>query len=479
MLIPVGLWLKFEFKMRYQWAKGPWRKLKEIVVVLVIGLLGLAAGLLLENFSGTFAGVEARVMGVLTLVALLPVAGWIKFVYAKRIASIENDSEKKREKWILLIVFLLGTLTVPILNLFYNYLDAHPTLNYYNSLQKYFVGPAEFDVNNADPYGENFDMLNAVYEQANNLYRTITIIIDALLEEIVKISLMIFFVRTMKLVRTIGDAITFSVLSGLGFAFIENIVYFVNIYNDPSKDLSILVNVMIFRMIVLNIGHMTFSGIFGYFYGLSRFALPVYEEERWEGMKFPMLRKIAALFHTSINRVFAGALVYEGAVIAMLTHATFNTFIEFNARDYAIYLVMGTSLYVYYLTQRKAGHLVLATLGRHRMSLMAPRDEDVILELAGMWITEGKYKEVEEICARLEAKDPDNAVIKLLYAKAHDKRRVKRAGLALKSLFYQEDIFEEDVSLFEKFKQVKDQRGDWKPGDATPDPFKPPLTTSP
>jgi hypothetical protein len=207
---------------------------------------------------------------------------------------------------------------------------------------------------------------------------------------------------------------------------------------------------------------MTFSGIFGYFYGLSKFALPVYEEEKWEGLKFPLLERIGKIFRTSTANIFAFALAYEGLILAMLTHAAFNTFIGFEARDYAIYLVIATSIYVYYLTQRKAGHLVLASLGRHRMSLMAPRDEDVILELAGMWINEGKYKEVEEICQRLEEKDPDNAVIKLLYAKAHDKHRIKRAKLALESLFFQEDIFEDDVSLFEKFKQIKKEKEEKK-----------------
>ncbi len=440
--------MKVEFLKRFKKKKTTKGKTQELATLFIMGALGLLTAHLLLNLGNLFAGIQWWVLLGTSLVALIPVIIWTQFIYKKRLTQLKKPIEKKREKWHLLIIFLLGVLTLPLLDLFYDYISAHPTLDFYTNLYNQIVAP--------------YDLTSIAGEKAQNLYETITIIIDALLEEIVKISLMIFFVRSLKLIRTIGDAIAFSVLAGLGFAFIENIIFFIDVYGDTTKNFAIFINVVIFRTIVLSIGHMTFSGIFGYFYGLSKFALPVYEEEKWEGLKFPLLERIGKIFRTSTANIFAFALAYEGLILAMLTHAAFNTFIGFEARDYAIYLVIATSIYVYYLTQRKAGHLVLASLGRHRMSLMAPRDEDVILELAGMWINEGKYKEVEEICQRLEEKDPDNAVIKLLYAKAHDKHRIKRAKLALESLFFQEDIFEDDVSLFEKFKQIKKEKEEKK-----------------
>lgn len=443
--IPVGAWLRWEFRPRFRLANSIWGHLKEILVLVIITLLGLLTASLFYSFSFLFAGLDWRVATATVGFALIPVCIWFHLVYKERMRQLETDREKRREKWILLVIFLLGALTVPLLKLYYEYLQSHPQFDYYAQLSTKLVGSDGDD----------------------HVYRTVTIIIDALLEEIVKISLMLFFVRLMKLVRTIGDAISFSVLAGLGFAFMENIVYFITVYTDPSNTFLTFVNVVIFRTIVLNVGHMTFSGIFGYFYGLSKFALPVSEEQWWEGQKFPLFNIFSKIFRQPMYAIFSMALVYEGLVLAMTTHATFNSFLEFNLRDYAVYLIIGTSLYVYYLTQRRAGHLVLAALGRHRMSLMAPRDENVVLELAGMWINEGKYKEVEEICDRLEEKDPDNAVVKLLYAKAHDKRRIARAMLALKSLFFQEDIFEDDVSLFKRFAQIKEERGEWKKRDTT------------
>jgi RsiW-degrading membrane proteinase PrsW (M82 family) len=470
--IPVGAWLKYQFFKRLKETNTFKKRIKEVVILITILLLGLLTANLLIGFNTLFRGVEWYVLLGTSAFAFIPVYAWIKFIHQKRVSRMKEKTEKKAQKWILLTIFVLGTLTVPLLSLFYEFLNANPTLNFYQHLYESMVSLQETEYFLAEPESMAQAIAGEAYQKALNIYDTVTIIIDALLEEIVKISLMIFFIRTLKLVHTLSDAIAFSVLAGLGFAFIENIVFFVSVYQDTTKSMAVFINVVIFRTIVLSVGHMTFSGIFGYFYGLSRFAFPVYEEEKWEGVKFPLFKWISRHFRFHTFQVLAMALIYEGAVLAMLTHAAFNTFISFGHRDYAIYLVLATSIYLYYLTQRKAGHLVLAHLGERRMSLMAPRDEDVILELAGMWINEGKYKEVEEVCDRLAKRDPDNAVVKLLHAKAHDKRRLKRAALALQSLFFQEDIFEEDISLFERFQQARETRGEWKPGDKGEDPFK-------
>ncbi len=375
-------------------------------------------------------------------VALIPVVVWTKFF-----AKAEHQM-----KWII-TAFLLGTITVPLLLFFYRLIELYPVLNYYQILGKLMVEPYFAVLGNISVDDPTYAFHLNVFERAQAIYETLTIVIDALLEEIIKLSLLICFLRVTKLVHTIGDAIIYSVLAGLGFAYIENVIYFVRGYNE--NEFNIFINVMIFRTIVLSIGHMAFSGIFGYFYGLSKFGLPVYEEQKWEGKHLFISRAFAKLFHIPVYTIFSVVIFLEGMFLAMLTHATFNSFLGFGLRDYAVYLVAVCGIYLYYLTQRKAGHLVLASLGKRKMSLMAPKDEDVVLELAGMWIHEGKYKEVEEMCDRLKAKDPDNAVITLLYARAHDKRRVKRAKLAFASLFLQEDIFEEDVSIFEKWKQIR------------------------
>jgi|GEM_PF-601272 len=462
--LPVSVWVKYFFLDRYKKAKTYSAEVKEFMILFGIVAISLLVPRLFHYWYETFqyynfvTPIPWYIMLFKVVVALIPVIAWTKFVYIKRLKDIKTKKGRRRDLILLIVIFILGTLTVPLLALYYNYLDTHPNLNYYIHLKEIMVGPHMEALQNTYADDPAFGARHALYENAKAMYDTVTIVIDAWLEEIVKLSLLIFLAYALKLVKTIGDAIAFSVLAGLGFAFIENIVYFMEVYTNPNKNTAVFFNVVIFRTIVLSIGHMTFSGIFGYFYGLSKFGLPLYEEHKWEGAKFPVVTLVSKAFRIPMERAYSAMLFTEGMLLAMLTHAAFNSFLGFNIRDYAVYLVVLSAIYVYYLTQRKAGHMVLATLGRKKLSLMAPKDEDVVLELAGMWIQEGKYKEVEEICMRLEQKDPDNAVIKLLYAKAHDKRRVKRAKLALASLFFQEDIFEEDVSIFQKWKQIRAER---------------------
>lgn len=456
--LPIAAWLKYFFLVRYKKIKSRELKIRELMTLFgMICLSYLTVHLIFYSYE-TFSAMPQKVFLLSVFLALIPAIIWIYIVYTKRINGIRSKKKKKYELILVIAIFFLGILTVPLLNLYNNYVVDTPKLDYYVMLEEAIVKP-EYDLISAlSPNDPGFQAQLSSYQKAKNIYDTITIVIDAWLEEIIKLSLLLFFIHAVKPVKTIGDAITFSILAGLGFAFIENIYYFVRVYLDNGGDKQVFFSVVVFRAIVLSIGHMTFSGIFGYFYGLSRFGLPLYEERRWEGNKFPLVRLFSKIFRLPMAHAYAALLFTEGMLLAMLTHATFNSFLGFGARDYAVYLVILSGIYVYYLTQRKAGHLVLATFGRKKLSLMAPKDEDVVLELAGMWIKEEKYKEVEEMCQRLEQKDPDNAVVKLLYAKAHDKRRVKRAKLAMASLFFQEDIFEEDVSIFQKWKQIRAER---------------------
>jgi hypothetical protein len=51
---------------------------------------------------------------------------------------------------------------------------------------------------------------------------------------------------------------------------------------------------------------------------------------------------------------------------------------------------------------------------------MAKSDEDVVIELLGMWFNKGKYVDVIHICERLLKRDPNNKIVNLFKAKALD-----------------------------------------------------------
>ena len=78
-------------------------------------------------------------------------------------------------------------------------------------------------------------------------------------------------------IKNIDDAIVLSIIAALGFSFTENIMYFYNIWSHQGT--TNLIAPFIFRSVFSTFAHVMFSGIFGYFYGLARFANPILHEQ--------------------------------------------------------------------------------------------------------------------------------------------------------------------------------------------------------
>ena len=57
-------------------------------------------------------------------------------------------------------------------------------------------------------------------------------------------------------------------------------------------------------------------------------------------------------------------------------------------------------LFLKSLLNSKTGNLTFILANKFKSSMKA-EDEDVVLELVGMWFKQKKYKEVYEICQRL------------------------------------------------------------------------------
>ncbi len=141
----------------------------------------------------------------------------------------------------------------------------------------------------------------------------------------------------------------------------------------------------------------------------------------------------------------------------MIMHATFNFFLQMNMIIEAMALIIVGFLYVQFLMHRKAGHLILTKdTDGNKKSMMVSTDEDVVLELVGMWFNEGKYQDVIEICERLLMRDPDNKVVKLFKAKALDKAKVGKAMSSIKNLFSEKDE-KQDTNILETLRKKKEE----------------------
>lgn len=313
--------------------------------------------------------------------ALLPAIIW---------STVFFDRKDEYSK-LYFLVFLGGTLTVlPILGMQAGYLK----------VVEHFP---------------DFDFVRELKQSITNynLWILILYAFVGMSEELVKFYIVRFSDRTHpELITTINRSLKFGILSALGFAFSENIIYFYNIWKNLGADQ--LLAPVLFRSTFTVCAHMMFSGIFAYHYGLSKFAEDYIDFKRWKGEKVGL----------NEYQVFKSTRVIKGLFLAMGLHATFNILLEKSQVLPVIILVVAMFLYIMYLLNRNTGNLTFILANKHH-STMAAKDQEVVMELIGMWYEEGRYQEVEGICERLLKRDPDNNVVKLFKAATQDKLKNK------------------------------------------------------
>ena len=150
----------------------------------------------------------------------------------------------------------------------------------------------------------------------------ITSLIGAILfltviEEYIK-HLIVRFVDDKKL-KDIDDAITLSIMVGLAFAFVETIIYAINV-----GDMSLIA----YRMFISMPVHVVASGIFGYYYGLAHFAKPLTEANGGEKTYKLNIKWMHKVFTLKRSAVYEEEKFIEGIGMATIFHALCNILFE-------------------------------------------------------------------------------------------------------------------------------------------------------
>jgi hypothetical protein len=256
-----------------------------------------------------------------------------------------------------------------------------------------------------------------------------------IVEEIVKQFLLRFIDRKYLLIQTINESIQYSLVAALGFAFAENIFYIYSIYSQFGiKQLFIT---YLFRAVFTTCAHMIFSGFFGYYYGIAKFSLNIVDQSKWLGKKQRITKFTGNLLKISNYEAYKKLTVLKGLFIAILLHATFNLLLQFNQIIIVAIFVLCSYFLLRKLLNQKSGRLILiADQDNQNRSTMANKDEEVVIELLGLWFKEKKFVDVIHICQRLLERDPGNKVVMLFKAQAADKLSNNDIyGKLLKTLF--------------------------------------------
>ncbi len=148
-------------------------------------------------------------------------------------------------------------------------------------------------------------------------------------------------------IRSINDAIEFSVIVGLAFAFAENVLlYFPRLLAAGDAPGLLLRSVLTVLM------HAVASGILGYFYGLAHFS--VEEIRRRHVGRGLLYRLLHRLFLFRRERLYHEAKMFEGLVLAGAYHAAFNIAASEGRIVVMLALVGGGSAFLYWLLGLKA-----------------------------------------------------------------------------------------------------------------------------
>ncbi len=357
--------------------------------------------------------------GISALMAMVPAAIWLTVLFKK----------SKRRKVQLIIFFGSIFSVVPVFLLHY-FLNLFPQFDVLAFLQ------------------------NTFHDQNINLI--LLFISVGIVEELVKQTLVRWADKRYLLIHTINDSIRYSLVAALGFAFAENIFYIFTIYTQLG--LQQLIVAYLFRSIFTTTAHLLFSGIFGYYYGIGKFAINIVEQEKWTGKRSKYPAFIGRMLGISKIQAFKQIMILRGLWIAIVMHAIFNLLLQFNQiLPVVIYVVIGFIFLQYKLSQ-KTGKLILISDASNQVSSMAKKDEEVVIELLGMWFNKKKYVDVIHICQRLLERDPDNKVIQLFKAKAMDKIDTDSAyGKILTKMFPEEAKNTKTIQDMVKEKELRDQ----------------------
>lgn len=313
-------------------------------------------------------------------------------------------------------------------------------------------------------FNPQFDVYSILEHSTSNVHLgyLLTFIAIGVFEEFAKFNMLRHLKWAKVRITSINDAMRYIFVIALGFAFTENIFYFYSI--SSTGQFADLFAAFTFRSTFTAAAHMVFSGIVGYYYAIGKFGNPVLELERWTGKTHVFATLLQEKLGLKKKNIFHIQQTAKGLFFAMALHAAFNFCLQLNKILFAALIVAAGFALVIFLSKKRTTYLVFTEEEKARPSTIGKAEENVVIELMGMWLNEGKFQEVIEICDRLGKRDPDNMVVKLFRAKAIDRKKIARVKRAIHLLFSEEeyDMAEEEMSVFERLKSKQEKEKQFK-----------------
>jgi len=140
------------------------------------------------------------------------------------------------------------------------------------------------------------------------------------MEEFVKFWMMKFINKNF--FKSIDDVIQLAIVSALGFAFFENIIYFTSQWGKLSTGAFFVFAT--FRVTIVTMVHVLCSGILGYYYGMAYFASPMLKIQKMKKNTHPVLSFLKRILNFRKSQVYHDEMLTIGLLTAVILHAIYD-----------------------------------------------------------------------------------------------------------------------------------------------------------
>ena len=230
---------------------------------------------------------------IVFLLAIIPALAWLYIFWRKHHES----------KWLMALVFLGGMIAAKLILIYQGYWDETINLIFFK------VNPVDFRENISNLFSKN-----------PGLALFLSFVGVGVMEEFLKFWIMKFLGH--RFFKSIDDVIGLAIVSALGFAFYENIVYFSSHWG--ALNTGTFAAFAMFRVTIVTMVHVLCSGILGYYFGMAFFASPMLKIQYMKQKTHPILQFLKRVLHLKRSMIYHDEMLVIGLIAAMVLHAIYD-----------------------------------------------------------------------------------------------------------------------------------------------------------
>lgn len=276
---------------------------------------------------------------IIFLLAIIPAAIW----------AVIFLRQHKEGRWLVVLTFLGGMLAAKLILIYQGYWDTTLNLIFIKvSFVDFRSNISELIVNGVLSAGVTFLSIGAIEEFAK-----------------------FWMMKTIgsRFFKSIDDVIMLAIVSALGFAFLENMIYFMGQWGQLSSTTFLLFAMS--RVTIVTMVHVLCSGILGYYFGMAFFASPILAMEHRKKKRHPVINFLNRVLHLKKDHMYHDEMLFIGLLLAMVIHALYDflLFSQVTVKSGMLVLVMlgyffGGYWYLSRLLKRKELNIKLGLISQ-------------------------------------------------------------------------------------------------------------------